>query len=58
MEDAAKLQALREAASVGIAALERGAYKEFADGVGIAPYLTELGDRVISGTKSPRVGPG
>lgn len=49
-EDAAKLLALREAASVGISALERGAFKEFTDGVEIASYLTELGDRVISGT--------
>jgi antitoxin ParD1/3/4 len=50
MEDAAKLQALREAAGFGISALERGAFREFTDGVEIASYLTELSDRVISGT--------
>ena len=49
-EDAAKLEALRAAADVGIAALERGAFHEFADGAEIASYLNELGDRVISGT--------
>jgi antitoxin ParD1/3/4 len=49
-EDAARLQALREAASVGISALERGAFTEFADGAEMASYLAELGDRVISET--------
>jgi antitoxin ParD1/3/4 len=50
IENAAKLQALREAADVGISALERGAFREFTDDVQFASYLTELGDRTISGT--------
>jgi len=49
-EDAAKLQALREASAIGVSALERGAFKEFADGSELASYLTKLGDRLVSGT--------
>ena len=50
IEEAAKLQALREAADVGISDLERGAFKEFADVAALTRYLTELGYRVISST--------
>jgi antitoxin ParD1/3/4 len=47
-EDAAKLVALREAAAVGIAALESGAYKEFADAEQLTAYLEKLADRVLN----------
>jgi len=48
MEDAAKLEALRAAADVGISDLERGAFREFADRGEMVSYLNALGDRVIS----------
>ena len=48
-EDAAKLAALREAAAVGIAALERGEYKEFPDADALVAYLKELTDPIIAG---------
>jgi len=49
-EDASKLKALRSAARVGIAALERGEFKEFADIEELQAYLNNLSERVISGT--------
>ncbi len=48
LKDASRLQALRDAASVGIAALERGAFKEFTSGTQLASLLTELGEHVIA----------
>jgi antitoxin ParD1/3/4 len=50
LEDAARLQALREAVSVGISALERAEFKEFTNGGQFGSYLTELGERAISGS--------
>ena len=45
--NAAKLKALREAAQVGIDAIERGEYKEFASARDLSNYLREVGERVI-----------
>lgn len=47
-EDAAKLMALREAAAIGITALEGGAFKEFSEPETLAAYLNEITDRVIA----------
>jgi antitoxin ParD1/3/4 len=48
-EDAAKLAVLREAARVGIAALDRGEFKEFDTFDDLQPYLNGLSEKVISG---------
>ena len=47
-EDASKLKALRSAARVGIAALERGEFKEFADIDELHTYLNDLSEKIIS----------
>ena len=47
-EDAAKLQILREAARVGIAALDRGEFKEFDSIDELQAYLNDFSERVIS----------
>lgn len=44
-EHAAKLQALRDAAQVGTAALGRGAFKEFREAESLAVYLNGIADR-------------
>jgi antitoxin ParD1/3/4 len=49
-EDSTKLKALREAAQVGFAALERGEFKEFDSIADLEGYLNELGEKVISGS--------
>ena len=41
-EDAAKLDALRAAADVGMADIQRGAYKEFAEPGSLESYLNGL----------------
>lgn len=46
-EDAAKLQALRDAAEVGIAALDRGAFKEFSEARSFETYLNGIADEVL-----------
>ncbi|MBM2812049.1 MAG: CopG family transcriptional regulator [Chloroflexi bacterium] len=48
-EDAAKLAALREAAAVGVAALERGDFTEFPDADALVAYLDKVADHVIHG---------
>lgn len=48
-QDAATLAALREAAAVGIGALERGAFTEFAGPEALRAQLHELADRVLTG---------
>jgi antitoxin ParD1/3/4 len=50
-EEAAKLEALRAAADVGIAAFERGAFTEFATPAALADHLKAISDRVLSGAK-------
>jgi toxin ParE1/3/4 len=47
-EDAAKLKALREAACAGVAALDRGEFKEFENIEDLEAYLTDLSEKVIS----------
>ena len=49
-EDAGKLKALRAAARLGIGALERGEFKEFRTIEDLQGYLTDLSEKVISGT--------
>lgn len=49
-EDAGKLKALREAIRTGVAALDRGEFKEFENMEDLEDYLNSLADRVISGT--------
>lgn len=49
-EDATRLKALRDAARVGIAALDRGEFKEFEDIEDLRAYLNDLSDKVISGS--------
>jgi antitoxin ParD1/3/4 len=44
-EDAARLAALRAAAEVGIAALERGAFREFVDSAALEEYLNGIAGR-------------
>jgi antitoxin ParD1/3/4 len=46
-EEVAKLQAFREAAQVGFAALERGEFREFASGTDLEAYLDDIGEKVI-----------
>ena len=49
-EDAGKLKALRAAARLGIGALERGEFKEFRTIEDLQTFLTDLSEKVISGT--------
>ena len=49
-ENAGKLAALRQAARVGIDALDRGAFKEFETPEELQAFLNGLSEKVISGT--------
>ena len=49
-EEASKLKALREAARIGVAALDRGEFKEFVDIEDLQTYLNQLSEKVISRT--------
>jgi antitoxin ParD1/3/4 len=49
-EDAAKLEVLREAARFGMAALDRGEFKEFNDIEELETYLNDLSERIVSRT--------
>jgi antitoxin ParD1/3/4 len=46
-EDAARLEALRDAARLGTAALDHGDFTEFAGADELVGYLNELADRVV-----------
>ena len=46
--DAAKLAALRAAVDVGIAAIERGEFRTFADASEIAAYFREISDKAAA----------
>jgi antitoxin ParD1/3/4 len=46
-EDTAKLQALRDAADVGTAALDRGAFREFSKARSFETYLNGIADEVL-----------
>jgi antitoxin ParD1/3/4 len=48
-EDAAKLQALRDAANIGIVALDRGAFREFSEPRSFEKYLNRIADEVLGG---------
>ena len=48
-EDAAKLEVLRQAARVGVEALDRGEFKEFENIEELRTYLNDLSEKVISG---------
>ena len=48
-EEAAKLSVLRGAAQIGIAALDRGEFKEFPAAPALAAHLERLGNAAISG---------
>lgn len=49
-EDAAKLKVLRQAARSGVAAFERGEFREFDSIDDLQTYLNDLSEKVISGT--------
>uniref|UniRef100_Q07QK6 Putative transcriptional regulators, CopG/Arc/MetJ family n=1 Tax=Rhodopseudomonas palustris (strain BisA53) TaxID=316055 RepID=Q07QK6_RHOP5 len=49
-EDAGKLKALRAAARAGVAALDRGDFKEFGSIEELQSYLNDLADKVVSRT--------
>ena len=49
-EEAGRLKALREAARIGIAALDRGEFKEFERIEDLQAYLNDLSQKVISKT--------
>jgi len=50
-EDAARLEVLREAATVGFDAIDRGAFKEFDSVEELQAYLRGLSDKVLSGSR-------
>lgn len=50
-EEAAKLEALRSAARVGLEAIERGDYQEFPDGASLSRYLQDVAQSVLSETR-------
>ena len=47
-EDASKLKALRVAARAGVAALDRGEFKEFSNLEDVQAYLKDLSEKVIA----------
>lgn len=47
-QDAARLVALRDAAHLGIAAIEGGEFRDFAEGEGLAAWLETLGEAAIA----------
>jgi antitoxin ParD1/3/4 len=47
-EDEAKLAALREAAALGVAAVESGKARRFENGVDLAAYLRSVGNKAIA----------
>jgi antitoxin ParD1/3/4 len=49
-EDAGKLKALRAVARLGVGSLEQGEFKEFGTIEDLQTYLTDLSEKVISGT--------
>ena len=50
-EDVSKLKALRDAARVGVEALDRGEFKEFESIKDLQAYLNDLAEKVISRTE-------
>ena len=50
VEEATKLGALRSAADLGIAALDRGASKQFADASSLVAHLNKIADDTLGNT--------
>jgi antitoxin ParD1/3/4 len=48
LREAAKLQALREAAQAGFAAVEQGDFKDFESAQELAGYLDSLSEQILS----------
>jgi antitoxin ParD1/3/4 len=53
VDEAAKFGVLRAAALAGLAAFDRGEFKEFADAPALIDHLNDLGDRVLSDAPEP-----
>lgn len=51
VEEAAKLEALRAAATKGVETVERGEFIEFADGAALIAHFTQIADRIARGEK-------
>jgi antitoxin ParD1/3/4 len=49
VEEATKLEALRAAAQIGVSALDRGEFKEFADRSALVAHLNKVADEALSG---------
>src|ERR1700677_2984448 len=54
VEEARKLEALRAAADLGISALNRGEFKDFADASAVIAHLNKLADRQLAGGPEPK----
>ena len=50
IEEATKLETLRAAAQIGIAALDRGEFKEFKDTSALIAHLNNIADQIVSET--------
>ena len=48
VDEATKLETLRAAAEIGEAALDRGEFKEFADGSALTDYLNTVADKALA----------
>jgi antitoxin ParD1/3/4 len=53
VDEAAKLDALRDAALVGLAAFDRGEFQEFSNAKALVEHLNDFGKRVLSGAPEP-----
>jgi antitoxin ParD1/3/4 len=51
--EAQKLEALCAAVDLGLAALDRGAFKEFATASSMVAHLNDLADRQLAGSPEP-----
>jgi antitoxin ParD1/3/4 len=51
VEEATKLETLRATAHLGVSALDRGEFKEFADASALVAHLNKLADDVASGAE-------
>ena len=54
LEQAAKLRALQTATEAGIAALESGAFKDFANAAELENYLVAVSNDALAGNVHPR----
>lgn len=48
VEEATKLEALRAAAHIGLAAIDRGEFKEFADASALVAHLNTVADEALA----------